>query len=76
MSGWNQAPLARDQILLFPKTPGDRIGQNHSVRLFKEVDLGDEDAVRRGNGDTGLSGFGGRCAGKRGAIIIETRSWI
>jgi len=37
MSGWNQAPLPRDQILLFRETLGDRIPQNHSVRLFAEI---------------------------------------
>jgi len=37
MSGWNQAPLPRDQILLFPETLGDRVPQNHSVRLFAEI---------------------------------------
>ena len=37
MSGWNQAPLPRDQIVLFPETLGDRIPQNHSVRLFAEI---------------------------------------
>ena len=37
MSGWNQAPLPRDQILLFPETLGDRIPENHTVRLFAEI---------------------------------------
>ncbi len=37
MSGWNQAPLPRDQILLFPETLGDRIPQDHSVRLVAEI---------------------------------------
>lgn len=37
MSGWNQAPLPRDQILLIPTTLGDRIPENHSVRLFGEI---------------------------------------
>jgi len=37
MSGWNQAPLPRDQILLFRETLGDRIPQNHSVRLLAEI---------------------------------------
>ncbi len=37
MSGWNQAPWPRDQILLFRETLGDRIPQNHSVRLFAEI---------------------------------------
>ena len=37
MSGWNQAPCPRDQILLFRETLGDRIPQNHSVRLFTEI---------------------------------------
>ncbi len=37
MSGWNQAPFPRDQILLFRETLGDRISQNHSVRLFVEI---------------------------------------
>jgi len=37
MSGWNQAPLPRDQILLFRETLGDRIPENHSVRLFAEI---------------------------------------
>jgi len=37
MSGWNQAPFPRDQILLFRETLGDRIPQNHTVRLFVEI---------------------------------------
>ena len=37
MSGWNEAPLPRDQILLFRETLGDRIPDNHSVRLFAEI---------------------------------------
>lgn len=37
MSGWNQAPQPRDQILLFRETLGDRIPDNHSVRLFGEI---------------------------------------
>ena len=37
MSGWNQAPQPRDQILLFRETLGDRIPDNHSVRLFAEI---------------------------------------
>lgn len=37
MSGWNQAPLPRDQILLFRETIGDRIPTNHSVRLLAEI---------------------------------------
>ena len=37
MSGWNQAPLPRDQILLFRETLGDRIPDNHSVRFFAEI---------------------------------------
>ena len=37
MSGWNQAPWPRDQILLFRETLGDRIRPNHSVRLFAEI---------------------------------------
>jgi len=37
MSGWNQAPLPWDQILLFRETLGDRIPENHSVRLFAEI---------------------------------------
>lgn len=37
MSGWNQAPLPRDQILLFRETLGDRIPQDHSVRLLWEI---------------------------------------
>jgi len=37
MSGWNQAPLPRDQILLFRETLGDRIPEDHSVRLFAEI---------------------------------------
>ncbi|MFV1981551.1 MAG: IS1182 family transposase [Rhodothermia bacterium] len=37
MSGWNQAPYPRDQILLFRETLGDRIPDNHSVRLFAEI---------------------------------------
>ncbi len=37
MSGWNQAPLPRDQILLIRETLGDRIPDNHTVRLFAEI---------------------------------------
>lgn len=37
MSGWSQAPLARDQILLFRETLGDRIPQDHTVRLLWEI---------------------------------------
>lgn len=37
MSGWNQAPLPRDQILLFRETLGDRIPENHTIRLFAEI---------------------------------------
>jgi len=37
MSGWNQAPLPRDQILLFRETLGDRIPENHSARLLAEI---------------------------------------
>ncbi len=37
MSGWKQAPWPRDQILLFRQTLGDRIPDNHSVRLFAEI---------------------------------------
>ena len=37
MSGWNQAPWPRDQILLFRETLSDRIPDNHSVRLFAEI---------------------------------------
>ena len=37
MSGWNQAPFPRDQILLFRETLGDRIPPDHSVRLFAEI---------------------------------------
>ena len=37
MSGWNQAPWPRDQILLFCETLGDRIPDDHSVRLFAEI---------------------------------------
>jgi len=37
MSGWNQAPFPRDQILLFRETLGDRIPENHTVRLFAEI---------------------------------------
>ncbi len=37
MSGWNQAPFPRDQILLFHETLGDRIPPDHSVRLFAEI---------------------------------------
>ena len=36
-SGWNQAPWPRDQILLFRETLGDRIPENHSIRLFAEI---------------------------------------
>jgi transposase len=37
MSGWNQAPLPRDQILLFRETLGDRIPPDHTVRLMWEM---------------------------------------
>ncbi len=37
MSGWSQAPLPRDQILLFRETLGDRIPQDHMVRLLWEM---------------------------------------
>jgi len=37
MSGWNQAPLGRDQILLFRETLGERIAADHSVRLMAEI---------------------------------------
>ncbi|MCH7720096.1 MAG: transposase [Planctomycetes bacterium] len=37
MSGWNQAPLPRDQIVLFRETLGDRIPDHHSVRLLAEI---------------------------------------
>jgi transposase len=37
MSGWNQAPLPRDQILLFGETLGDRVPADHSVRLMVEI---------------------------------------
>ena len=37
MSGWNQAPLPRDQILLFRETLEDRIPENHSARLLAEI---------------------------------------
>ena len=37
MSGWNQAPWLRDQILLYRETLGDRIPRNHSIRLFAEI---------------------------------------
>ncbi len=37
MSGWNQAPSPRDQILLFRETLGDRIPENHTSRLFAEI---------------------------------------
>jgi len=37
MSGWNQAPFPRDQILLFRETLGDRIPADHSVRLMAEI---------------------------------------
>jgi hypothetical protein len=37
MSRWNQAPLPRDQILLFRETLGGRIPENHSVRLLAEI---------------------------------------
>ena len=37
MSGWNQTPFPRDQIVLFSETLGDRIPDNHSVRLFAEI---------------------------------------
>lgn len=37
MSGWSEAPLPRDQILLFRETLGDRIPPDHSVRLLWEI---------------------------------------
>ena len=37
MSGWNQAPMPRDELLLFHQTLGECIGQDHSVRLFAEI---------------------------------------
>jgi len=37
VSRWNQAPLPRDQILLFRETLGDRIPSDHSVRLLWEI---------------------------------------
>ncbi len=37
MSRWNQAPLPRDQIPLFRQTLGDRIPEDHTVRLFWEI---------------------------------------
>jgi transposase len=37
MSGWNQATMPRDQLLLFSQTIGERIGPDHSVRLFAET---------------------------------------
>ena len=37
MSRWNEAPLPRDQIILFRETLGDRIPEDHTVRLFWEI---------------------------------------
>jgi len=37
VSRWNQAPLPRDQILLFREALGDRIPSDHSVRLLWEI---------------------------------------
>lgn len=37
MSGWNQAPLPRDQIMLIPVTLEDCIPQDHPVRIFWEI---------------------------------------
>lgn len=37
MSGWSEAPLPRDQILLIRETLGDRIPRDHTVRLFWEI---------------------------------------
>jgi hypothetical protein len=36
VSEWNQAPLPRDQILLFRETLGGRIPRDHTVRLLCE----------------------------------------
>jgi transposase len=34
---WAEAPLSRDQLMLFPSTLGDSIPEDHPVRLFYEV---------------------------------------
>jgi len=34
---WDEAPVPRDQILLIPMTLGDRIPDDHPVRLFYEI---------------------------------------
>ena len=54
MSGWNRAPWPRDWILLLGETLGNRIPQNHSVRLLAVPAR--RDAIRSmgqaGNGTT------------------------
>ena len=37
MGYWAEAPLSRDQLILFPTTLGDSIPEDHPVRLFYEV---------------------------------------
>ena len=37
MGYWNEAPLPRDQIVLIATTLGDRIPDDHPVRLFEEI---------------------------------------
>lgn len=37
MGYWDEAPVPRDQILLIPMTLGDRIPDDHPVRLFYEI---------------------------------------
>jgi transposase len=37
MSYWDEAPLPRDQIVLIATTLGDRIPDDHPVRLFYEI---------------------------------------
>jgi len=37
VSYWNEAPLPRDQIVLIATTLGDRIPDDHPVRLFQEI---------------------------------------
>ena len=37
MNRWNQAPLIREQAVLFSPTPDAVISEDHSVRLVDEV---------------------------------------
>ena len=37
MNRWNQAPLIRDQVVLFSPTLDAAISEDHSVRLVDEV---------------------------------------